>query len=82
MKEYFDQLVFDQFNSQCALLCPGEISDCKGLVESDFWFDIVPSERRYVFGRPLSRYVEQGLLPLEFVGFNKQRHNLYRRIQG
>ena len=79
MDDYFDQLALDQFSSRSELMEPGEISDCKGLVEPDLWDEILPSERRYVFGRPLSKYVEAGLLPLEFVGFNSKRHNLYRK---
>jgi hypothetical protein len=79
MDDYFDQLVFDHFSSRSALMQTGEISDCKGLVKPCLWYEIIPSERRCVFVDPLSMFVEQELLPLELVGFNKQGHSLYRK---
>lgn len=80
MDDYFDQLVFDHFSSRSALMQPGEITDCKGLVKPGLWHEIVQSERRCVFVDPLSRFVAQGLLPLELVGYNSRRDNLYRKI--
>ena len=79
MEQNFDDFVLDHFRSSCDRMEPDEISDCKGLVSPDLWHEIIPSERRYIFGRPLSRFVKYGLLPMEFVGFNSMRHNLYRK---
>jgi len=57
----------------------GEISDCEGLFDSELWNDVPPSERGYVYCHPIYILVDQGLVPLECVGFNSMRHNLYRK---
>lgn len=57
-----------------------EISDSEGLFDWELWNDIPASDRRYVYIIPISMLVAQGKVPLEFVGFNSKRHNLYRKI--
>ena len=64
-----------------ALMCPGEVTDCKGLIDPGVWNDVPAHERRFVFGRPVSMLVAQEKLPLEFAGLSRARHNLYRKIK-
>jgi hypothetical protein len=58
---------------------PGEIRDCEGWIGPEAWSLVPPTDRRHVYGRPLAMLVAQGRLPLEFVGFDSKRHNLYRK---
>jgi hypothetical protein len=75
------QFIYDIAMEQCENMKYDEIRDCKGLIGPEVWNIVPPSERRHVFGRPLAMLVAQGKLPLEFAGFNRKRHNLYRKIK-
>lgn len=73
------QFVFVHVMARLALMESGQITDCEGLFDPELWDSVPPSERRYVFGKPIAMLVAQGKLPLEFAGFNSKRHNLYRK---
>ena len=57
----------------------GEVTDCEGLIDPWVWDTTPTPERRYVFGKPVSWLVEQEEVPMEFIGYNTKRHNLYRK---
>ena len=59
----------------------GEISDCEGLFDLDLWIDVPASERQYVYCHPISVLVAKDMVPLEFVGFDSEQNNLYRKIE-
>ena len=73
------KFIFEHVLPRIALMEPGEITDCEGLFDPALWKAVPPSDRRHVFGRPISMLVAQGKIPLEFAGFNRARHNLYRK---
>jgi hypothetical protein len=73
------QYIFDHISPRLVLMKPGEVTTCEGLFDPELWNAVPPFEHRYVFGRPLSLLVAQGKVPLEFAGFNRKRHNLYRK---
>ena len=73
------QFIYEQATPQISAMEFGQITDCKGLFIPELWNAVPPSDRRHVFGRPISMLVAQGKLPLEFAGFNRKRHNLYRK---
>ena len=73
------QMVLDHIMERALLMKEGEVTDCKGLIDRWVWDETPTPERRYVFGKPVSWLVDQGLVPLEFIGFNSKRHNLYRK---
>ena len=74
------QFIFEHINPRISLMKQGEIIDSEGLIDPGLWNPVPPFDRRYVFGRPVSRLVKEGKVPLEFAGFNGKRHNLYRKI--
>ena len=57
----------------------GEISDCEGLFDLELWDSFPASEREYRCYHPISELVAQDMVPLEYVGFDSKRHNLYRK---
>ena len=79
MKDDHMQFINDTVMEQAEKAKSGEVRDCEGWIGPDVWGLAPPSERRHVFGRPLAMLVAQGRLPLEFIGFDSKRHNLYRK---
>ena len=73
------QFILEHVSPRIALMEPGDVTDCKDLFDPELWNAVPPHEHRYVFGRPISMLVAQGKVPLEFSGFNRKRHNLYRK---
>ena len=73
------QFIYEIVMEQSENMKTGEIRDCEGLIGPDAWDSVPPPEHRYVFGRPISILVAQGKVSLEFAGFNRARHNLYRK---
>ena len=74
------QFIFEHTNPRISLMKQGEITDCEGLIDPVAWEIVPASQRRHVFGRPVSRLVREGKVPLEFAGFSSTRHNLYRKL--
>jgi hypothetical protein len=79
MNENHMKEILDHILPRIALIAPGELTDCEGLIDPGVWYDVPGPERRYVFGRPISVLVAQGKVLLEFAGFDRKRHNLYRK---
>ena len=75
-----DEILLEHISEPISEMEPGDETDCKGLIAPVVWNDTPPRERRHAFGRPVSRFVAQGKVPLKFAGFNRARHNLYRKI--
>ena len=73
-------VIFELIMPQISRMKVGDATECEGLFDPEAWNIVPPSQRRYVFGRPVSRLVKEGKVPLEFAGFNSSRHNLYRKI--
>ena len=73
------QFVLEHYMARLTLMESGRVTDCEDLFDPELWKAVPPSERRYVFGRPIAMLVAQSRLPLEFVGFYSKRHNLYRK---
>ena len=59
----------------------GEISDCEHLYDWDLWNSFLASERQYRYCHPISVLVAKDMVPLEFVGFNHEQNNLYRKTK-
>lgn len=59
----------------------GEISDSEHLFDLDLWNAVPASERQYVYCHPISVLVAKDMVPLEFVGFDSEQNNLYRKIE-
>ena len=57
----------------------GEKIDCEGLIAPEVWNPVPPPERRHAFGKPVAGLVAKGEVPLELVGWDSKRHNLYRK---
>jgi hypothetical protein len=74
------QFILDHITPHVALMTLGDVTDCERLIDPDLWDPVPAWERRYIFGRPVSRLVAQGKVALEFAGFDSKRHNLYRKI--
>jgi len=73
--------VLEHITHKIALMCPGEVTDCKGLIDPGVWKDVPSRERRNAFGRPVSTLVAQDKVDLEYAGLDRARHNLYRKIE-
>ena len=58
----------------------GEISDCEGLFDLELLNNAPASERQYRYCHPISVLVAKDMVPLEFVGFDSEQNNLYRKI--
>lgn len=71
--------ILEQATPQISAMELGEEATCEELFDPGLWDAVPPSEHRHVFGRPISMLVAQGKVPLEFSGFNRKRHNLYRK---
>ena len=74
MKEILEHII-----PRIALMESGGLTDYEGLIDPAVWSDVPAPERQHAFGRPISMLVAQGKIPLEFSGFNRARHNLYRK---
>jgi hypothetical protein len=74
------QFILDLTLDRAKAMELGQITDCQGLFDPKLWNTVPPSERRYVFGKPIAILALNGQLSLEYAGFDKSRHNLYRRI--
>ncbi|MFV2058880.1 MAG: hypothetical protein ACC707_20660 [Thiohalomonadales bacterium] len=81
MNENHMEDILEHINPNIALMEPGGLTDCEGLIDPAVWNDVPAPERRYVFGRPISMLVAQCRVSLEFAGFDRARHNLYRKIK-
>lgn len=57
----------------------GSIVEALDLFGEDLRQLLSGGERKAI-GICISKLVAQGLLPLEHVGFNSSRHNIYRRV--
>jgi hypothetical protein len=79
MQQDHMQFILEHVLPRTLLMKPGEETTCKDRFDPELWKAVPPFERRYIFGRPIAMLVAQGLLPLEFAGFNSKRHNLYRK---
>lgn len=75
------QFILEHITPRISRMELDEVTDCEGLFDPELWNAVPPSDRRHVFGRPISMLVAQGKVPLEFAGFNRSRHNLYRKIK-
>lgn len=73
------KFILDHITPQISKLEVGQIVTCEQLIEPELWNSIPPSDHRYIFGRPVSTLIAQSKVPLEFHGFNRKRHNLYRK---
>ena len=80
MKIDHTQFILEQAYPHVSAMRHGEITDCEGLFDTELWNIVPPDERRYVFGRHIAILVAQGKLPLRFIGYDSNRHNLYERI--
>ena len=58
----------------------GEITDCEGLLDPEFWNAHPAPEQWILFCRPISVLVAQGAVPLEYVGFDREHNDLYKKI--
>ncbi len=79
MNENHMKEILEHITPRIALMESGGVTDCEGLIDPGVWSDVPAPERRYIFGRPISVLVAQGKVLLEFSGFNRARHNLYRK---
>jgi hypothetical protein len=79
MNQEHMQFIFEQASPRILLMKADEETTCEELFDPELWDSVSPSEHRYVFGRPISILVAQSKVPLEFAGFNRARHNLYRK---
>lgn len=59
----------------------GEISDSEHLYDLELWNSFPPSERQHRYCHPISVLVAQGKVPLEYVRFDSELNNLYRKIE-
>ena len=74
------QFVFEHVMARLDLMESGQVTDCEGLFDPELWNSVSPSEHRHVFVPPNIHVGGTGKVPLEFAGFNRARHNLYRKI--
>jgi hypothetical protein len=74
-----DEMIREHIMTQINLMSVGEESDCCGLFAKEVWDTTSSLEHRYVFCRTVSKLVELDLVPLVFAGFDKKRHNKYRK---
>ena len=79
MNQEHMQFILEHITPRISQMKPGEEITCEDLFDPELWDSVSPSEHRYVFGRPISMLVAQGKVHLEFAGFNRARHNLYRK---
>lgn len=79
MTDDYDEMLREHISEPISSMEPGEETDCEGLIAPEVWLPVPPPERRRAFGIPVSRLVAEGKVPLEFAGFNRKRHNLYRK---
>ena len=57
----------------------GEISACDGLFDSELLNSIPATELQHIYHHSISVLVAQGSVPLEYVGFDSKRQDLYRK---
>ena len=81
MSNFHMNEILEHIAPRIALMCPGEVTDCEGLIDPGVWNDVPSRERRNAFGRPVSTLVAQDKAGLEFAGLDRARHNLYRKIE-
>ena len=74
------ELIKENIIDRTSTMKSGEQIDCEGLFEPWVWSTIPAADRRHFIGPYVSRLVHQRKVPLEFVGFNHRRHNLYRKL--
>ena len=81
MTEDYEEMLRDHISEPISEMEPGEETDCEGLIAPEVWTPVPPPERRHAFGRPVSRLVAQGKVPLVFSHFDSKRHNIYRKVE-
>ena len=75
-----DDLLLQHISEAISKMKPGDTTDCEGRIAPDVWNPTPPRERRNAFGRPVSRLVAEGKVPLVFSHLDSKRHNVYVRI--
>ena len=80
MSKNDDALLLEHISEPISKMTPGDETDCEGLIAPEVWKSVPAIERRYAFGRPISRLVAQGKVPLVLSHFDSKRHNVYVRI--
>jgi hypothetical protein len=76
---FLNHEVLVQISPQIDRMEPGEVTDCVGLFDPWILAITPPSSHLNVLSRIVSMLVSQGKVPLEFVGFNSERDDLYRK---